>query len=157
MASVGPSVETSAGTEGDRSHSIPSSGTAGRGATEIIKYKYMHALIPFYFVSFNTQCSAISEFTSLWGSAPSTPVSHWHIFSWSGIIDLLSISVAAYSNSLKLMSSVRKPGNLMRQTAKVPSNSHSTIPGVTLGGRNAQHPPSLVHLIRAETPFQGSI
>lgn len=127
-----PPRETSAGTERHHSHSIPFSCHCREPLH--VRYESIHALTPFYFLSFDTQCSDTSKLTPPWGSTPST--STIGIFSLEvGNTDLLSLCIPAYSNRLRLTASVRKPDNIKRQIAKLPVHSHMTAPGVT-GCRN---------------------
>lgn len=123
--------------KGTTATASPSSDTADSGATQdhhIQVYSCPHSrLFPLL------QCSATSINIHPYRVQLLLHLPHAGIFFLE--VDnahLLSLSISAYSNSLKLMASVRKPGNITRQTAKMPCNSHTTTPGVTICRRNTQ-------------------
>lgn len=138
LLSHGPPREASAGAERDRSHSILLASHCRQGSHS--RSPHTSLFVPLFpFIPFPSIRSA-QPLMNLhpYGIQLLLHLLHTGIFFLEvGSTDLLSLSIPAYSNSLKLMASATKPGNITRQTAKVPFNSHATVPGVTLGGRNA--------------------
>lgn len=153
-----PPRETSAGTERDRSHSIPSSCRCRQGSHSGSSHTSL--FVPsFPFISLSPTHSA-QPLLNLhpYGVQLLLRLPHAGIFFLEvGNTDLLSLSIPAYSNSLELMPAARKPGNVTRQTAKVPFRSHMTVPGVTLGARSGQPSTPSRSPRRAEAPFLGPV